>query len=255
MTLAMYFEIEGSNVRVGGTMHRVPQGQPLAHWVHDAIGWASLIYLEHAKDDSYLGRYAPPSSRPLVHRLPRSWPRVERKCQFDLVRRHHLSRLKPFAVLWDILDPVPSDEGAEHLALARSKENRPSGPRINYLETNEQAYALADDVSDAVWDEAVNWALDNPGSSKKVLELSYRAWVAGDFEEIDRINSHYTRNRFSEIRHAVIAARNCLWIPTIRELVQSANAPTLVLVGAAHFGGPDGLVSQLAAGGLRLTKC
>lgn len=175
MTLAMYFEIEGSNVRVGGTMHRVPQGQPLAHWVHDAICWASLIYLEHAKDDSYHGRNAPPGSRPLVHRLPRSWPRIERKCQFDLVRWHHLSRLRPFAVLWEILEPVPTDEGVEHLALARSKENRPSGPRINYLETNDQAYALADGVSDAVWDDAVNWALDNPESFKMVLERSYRA--------------------------------------------------------------------------------
>ncbi|MCC6708052.1 MAG: TraB/GumN family protein [Gammaproteobacteria bacterium] len=168
---------------------------------------------------------------------------------------HHLSRLRPFAVPSDVLNGVPTDEGVEYLALARSKENRPSGPRIDYLETADQAYALADGVSDAVWDEAVNWALDNPESFKMVLERSYRAWVAGDFEEVDLISSYYTRNRFAEIKHAVIAERNRLWIPTIRELVQSANTHTLVLVGAAHLGGPDGLVSQLAADGLRLTKC
>lgn len=255
MTLAMYFEIEDSNVRVGGTMHRVPRGQPLAHWVHDAIRWASLIYLEHSKEESDQGRYASWKSRPLVQRLRRSWPRIEARFQSDPGRLQHLSRLKPFAVPSDVLNGVPTDEGAEYLALARSKKSRLPGPRIDYLETADQAYALADGVSDAVWDDAVDWALDNPDSFKIVLERSYRAWVSGDFDEVDRLSSHYTRNRFPEIRHAVIAARNSLWIPTIRELVQSANAPTLVLVGAAHLGGPDGLVSQLAAGGIRLTKC
>ena len=33
----MYFELEGSSVRLGGTMHCVPMGRPLARWVHDAI--------------------------------------------------------------------------------------------------------------------------------------------------------------------------------------------------------------------------
>jgi len=82
---------------------------------------------------------------------------------------------------------------------------------------------------------------------------SYRAWVAGDFEEIDRISAIHTQNKFAPIKHAVVTARNCLWLPTVRELVQSANEPTLVLVGVAHLGGSDGLLSQLAAGGLGLT--
>jgi uncharacterized protein YbaP (TraB family) len=108
-------------------------------------------------------------------------------------------------------------------------------------------------VSDAVWDQAVSWALDNPASSKKLLESSYDAWIAGDFEEIDRISSLYWLNRFAPIKDAVIAARNQLWLPTIRELAQSANEPTLVLVGAAHLGGAAGLVPLLAACGLRVT--
>jgi uncharacterized protein YbaP (TraB family) len=166
----------------------------------------------------------------------------------------HLSRLRPFAVASDVLDAVPTDEGVERLAMARSKEYRPPGPGIAYLETAAQSYALADGVSDAVWDDAVSWALDNPASFKKVLETSYRVWVAGDFEEVDRICTLQTRNRFPAIKDAVIAARNRLWLPTIRELVQSANNPTLVLVGAAHLGGADGLLLQLAAGGLRLTE-
>jgi uncharacterized protein YbaP (TraB family) len=165
----------------------------------------------------------------------------------------HLARLRPVAVTSDVLDLVPTDPGVEGLAIDRSKETLPPGPRIKYLETAAQSYALADGVGDAVWDDAVSWALDNPGSFKNVLETSYRAWVAGDFEEVDRIGALHTRNRFAPIKHAVITARNFLWLPTIRELVQSANEPTLVVVGAAHLGGSSGLLPLLAAGGLRLT--
>jgi len=152
-----------------------------------------------------------------------------------------------------MFDLVPLDRGVEHLALARSRETQPPGPRIKYLETAAQSYALSDGVSDAVWDEAVSWALDNPASSKKLLESSYGAWIAGDFEEVDRTSSLYWLNRFAPIKDAVIAARNQLWLPTIRELAQSANEPTLVLVGAAHLGGAAGLVPLLAACGLRVT--
>jgi len=82
----MYSEIEGSNVRVGGTMHKKPKRCPLAHWVDDAISWARVIYLEHDKQESDRGRYAPPGSDPSAVRLPQSWPRVERKYAFDRIR-------------------------------------------------------------------------------------------------------------------------------------------------------------------------
>ena len=250
----MYFDIKGSSVRLGGTMHCVPRGRPLAHWVYDAISWARLIYLEHDKEESDQGRFAPPGSQPIARRLPNSWPRIQRKYPFDRVRVEHLSRLRPFAVASDVLDPAPFDPGVERLALARSNETQPPGPRIEYLETAAQSYALQDGVSDDVWDAAVSWALDNPGSFKTALETSYRAWVAGDFEEVDRISTLHTQNKFAPIKHAVITARNYLWLPTVRELVQSANEPTLILVGVAHLGGSDGLLSQLAACGLGLTR-
>jgi hypothetical protein len=246
----MYFEIEGSSVRLAGTMHWVPKGRPLARWVHDAVSWARVIYLEHDEQESERGRYAPPGSPPLAQRLPRSWPRIERKYPPEAVS--YIALRRPGAVASQMLDLTPIDPGVERLAIARSREIHPAGPRIKYLETAAQSYALADVVSNAVWDDAVSWALDNPGSFKRVLETSYLAWVAGDFEEVDRISTLEWLNRFAPIKHAVITARNYLWLPTVRELVESAKEPTLVLVGAAHLGGADGLLPQLAARGLKL---
>jgi uncharacterized protein YbaP (TraB family) len=247
----MYFQIEESNVRLGGTMHWVPRGYPLAHWVDNAIGWARVIYLEYDKLESEGGRYSPQWSQPLAQRLSRSWPRIKRKYRPEVVSA--LATLRPGAVASQMLDLTPIDPGVERLAIARSREIQPLGPSIQYLETVAQSYGFADRVSDAVWDDAVSWALDNPASFKTVLESSYRAWIDGDFEKVERISTLHSINRFAQIKHAMLAARNHLWLPTVRELVQSANEPTLVLVGVAHLGGSDGLLPLLGACGLRLS--
>jgi uncharacterized protein len=247
----MYFEFEGSSVRLAGTMHVVPKGYPLAHWVHDANNWARVFYLEHDKQESDSNLFRPPMSLPVAQRLPRSWPRI----QFEYPERvPQLAMRRLVAVAREVLDVVPVDPGVERLAIARSKETQSPGPNIKYLETAHESYAPTDGVSDAVWDDAVCWAIDNRGSFGRVLEMAYAAWFAGDFEEVDRISTLHTINRFAPIKHAIITARNFLWLPTIRDLVQSAAVPTLVLVGAAHLGGTDGLLPLLAACGLRLSE-
>jgi uncharacterized protein len=108
-------------------------------------------------------------------------------------------------------------------------------------------------VDDDVWDEAVTWALDNPNATERGVEI-YAAWISGDVEAALRAGTLHGVTRFATIKDAELTSRNYLWLPTIHEHVRSAREPTLILVGAAHLGGPNGLVSQLAAGGLRLTR-
>jgi len=247
----MYFVIDGSSVRLGGTMHMVPIGRQVATWVDDAISWARVIYLEHDKQESDGGMFAPMWSKPIGQRLPRSWPRIKGRYPFAVVSR--LALLRPWAIALAMLNSPPSDPGVEYRALNRAKETEPPGPRIKYLETAAQIVEFTDKVDDDVWDEAVTWALDNPNATERGVEDIYAAWISGDVEAALRAGTLHGLTRFAPIKHAELTSRNYLWLPTIRELVRSAREPTLVLVGAAHLGGPDGLVSQLAASGLKLT--
>jgi hypothetical protein len=231
-------------------MHVVPKGRPLSNWVNDAISWSRVIYLEHDKEQSDWNQFKPAMALPVVQRLPRSWARIRREYPGHAAQ---LGMLRPVAVAQAVLDPAPFDPGVERLAIARSKETQPSVPSIKYLETAQESYAPTDLVSDTVWDDAVCWAIDNRGSSGAVFAMAYAAWFAGDFEEVDQISTNHTINRFPEIKLANLTARNYLWLPRILALVKSAIEPTLVLVGAAHLGGPDGLVSRLASSGMKLT--
>jgi hypothetical protein len=142
------------------------------------------------------------------------------------------------------------DPGVERLAKARARDD---GRRIGYLETCAEVAEVAATVPDAVWDDAIVWVLDHPGIGKEVTDALYAVWIAGD---IDAVLSVTCRGlmRYDAIREAMVAARNSRWLPKVRALVASANEPTLILVGAAHLGGPEGLVAQLRAYGLTLAS-
>jgi len=156
-------------------MHRVPNGRPLARWVDDAIGWARVIYVEHDKEQSDRRRVAPLGSPPIARRLPRSWSRINLTFP-DRRLVVHLSALRPSAVASDVLGAIPSDDGVELQAFARSSQGADPRPSIMYLETAEESYAAEDGVSDEIWDAAVSWVLDNPAQVKSAVEASYSAW-------------------------------------------------------------------------------
>jgi uncharacterized protein len=246
----MYFEIDGSKVRLAGTMHRVPKTRDLASWVRDAVDAARVICIEHEEGASTQGQPPSPWAPRLAQRLPCSWPRIEQR--FPRATAVRLNMLRPRALISCVLEQVELDPGVEHLALARSRGSQSPRPRIEYLETAAELHALDDQVSDDVWDEAVGWVLENPAASTTLLQSSYDAWIAGDFEAIDQLNSTLSINRFASIKQVNIHTRNQRWLSKILKLVQVVDESTLVLVGAAHLGGAEGLVPLLAAAGLTL---
>jgi uncharacterized protein YbaP (TraB family) len=51
-----------------------------------------------------------------------------------------------------------------------------------------------------------------------------------------------------EAQDLLISNRNRAWVPSVAELLQSGKT-AMVTVGAAHIGGPKGLISLLCAAG------
>src|SRR6266481_10175431 len=48
---AMYYKIDGSNVRLAGSMHFVPAGAMVPQWIMDAYQWSEDVFIEANKDD------------------------------------------------------------------------------------------------------------------------------------------------------------------------------------------------------------
>jgi uncharacterized protein YbaP (TraB family) len=90
----------------------------------------------------------------------------------------------------------------------------------------------------------------NAGREEKVN--MFDAWRKGDAELLAR----KTRESFSDfpfIAERLLDARNRNWVPKIENYLRSGQT-YFVVVGAAHMGGPNGLLSLLGSHGHRIEQ-
>jgi hypothetical protein len=74
-----------------------------------------------------------------------------------------------------------------------------------------------------------------------------KAWSAGDLKTLDSALLQGMRE-YPEVYQRVIVERNRAWLPKIRAYLKE-NENYLVIVGAGHLAGREGLVEALKAQG------
>lgn len=79
------------------------------------------------------------------------------------------------------------------------------------------------------------------------------AWRAGDMAGLDAIANTPFRAGFPAIYEQLVVNRNNAWLPQIIRMLDSETVE-LVLVGAMHLAGDDGLLHQLALRGYRVEQ-
>ena len=71
------------------------------------------------------------------------------------------------------------------------------------------------------------------------------SWRRGDVDGLARIAIDPWREQFPEIYETLLARRNARWISDIETMMESPEIE-MVLVGALHLAGEDGLLALLA---------
>ena len=99
---------------------------------------------------------------------------------------------------------------------------------------------------------ALQWILGR--DPKVVLQSVVFAMNRGDYEALARIqtesfNDPVTAQRFNKV---MLAERNLHWMSRLSRFMDEGNA--VVVVGAMHLPGPDGLVSLLRSQGYKVTQ-
>ena len=95
---------------------------------------------------------------------------------------------------------------------------------------------------------------DPERSVAEMLEL-HRQWRAGDVDGLNRTLREEMIAKTPQTYRLVDVERNRAWLPKIEvRLRGSKSDDTLVVVGALHLLGPDGLVEQLRAKGYRVER-
>jgi uncharacterized protein YbaP (TraB family) len=132
-----------------------------------------------------------------------------------------------------------------HMAMKASQDGKP----ISGLETVEQQLAFLDGLSPDAQNELLMQTLSESGNIESIMDELIRAWREGDVEYLEETMLSDMQD-YAEIYEAIVVRRNQDWVDSIAELLDDED-DYLVIVGALHLVGEDGVPALLSARGIR----
>jgi uncharacterized protein YbaP (TraB family) len=95
-------------------------------------------------------------------------------------------------------------------------------------------------------DEMFRYTLADIEQLPTMLGAMKEAWRKGDMTRLTEIGITPFKSEFPQMYNAMLVERNNAWIPQIESML-STEGVELILVGALHLAGKDGLLEKLAA--------
>lgn len=135
-----------------------------------------------------------------------------------------------------------------HLAGRAAEAGRPAGG----LETLEQVIGALDGLSQPVQHQMLSESLDEAqGGEASRLHAS---WRRGDLSALEA-EAREMHRRYPELYRRINVERNDAWLQQLRRRLDGPGTDdTLVVVGALHLAGPDGLLARLKTAGYRVER-
>ena len=118
-----------------------------------------------------------------------------------------------------------------------------AGKPVVGLETAESQIDRLDKMPDALQEQLLRSALSEAETTRNSLKTIISAWKRGDTATLEKtLLSDFTQ--YPAAYRSLLVERNHNWLPQIDTCLQKPQ-PCLVVVGAAHLVGPDGLLTLL----------
>jgi uncharacterized protein YbaP (TraB family) len=131
----------------------------------------------------------------------------------------------------------------EQFAQRAASDHKP----IIGLETVDQQLGIFGNLTEAQRRRFVLYSLDDAEDSEHAADAVVSAWRAGDVRKLERLLSE-SFEQYPELFRMLTTDRNRQWLPTITQLLHE-DQDYLVIVGALHLVGKDGVVQMLQQAG------
>jgi len=142
--------------------------------------------------------------------------------------------------------------GLDRKLMARAQD---AGKPAAGLETVEDQMKAMDAVPYAEQAQGLEEFLDDPQKSIREMGDMHAWWRAGDVAKLDAEMRAEMARKTPESYRLLDVERNQAWLPQVeKRLSDSKKDNTLVVVGALHLLGGDGLVEQLRAKGYTVER-
>jgi uncharacterized protein YbaP (TraB family) len=249
----------GHSLYLGGSFHFLrPTDYPLPPQYNRAFdACAQLAFEEDPKTGAAAaqalfkaGEY-PKGDSLKNHVDPRTYEYLRRFFALRHVPEEKFARFRPW--LLDILLSSPPPQyyqlGVEQFLLKRALANsKPISGLESTREQNQVFIGLSDHQAEAL----LLTLFINAGREDGRGVHMFDAWRRGDVELLTSKMRESFRD-FPAMAERLLDARNRNWIPKIESYLRSGQV-FFVVVGAAHMGGPDGVLALLRTKGYQIEQ-
>lgn len=254
-----------STVYLLGSMHLLKDGDyPLSKDVESAYKDADQLMFEISPDEMdspltaalMLKRSMFQDGKTLQSALsPETWKELVAYGEKNGFPASRLQIIQPWAVslMLIVLESkklgLDAESGMDKHFMSQSKTDHKA---TQGLESIDQQLALLAGASLKTQEEMLKQSLDEMGDFPKEMNREYDAWRRGDIDSM----LAQTKKEFAKypgLYQQILVQRNRAWIPKIEHLLDGKN-DTLVVVGALHLPGPDGVVKLLQAKGYKVER-
>lgn len=135
-------------------------------------------------------------------------------------------------------------QGIDRYFFRKAKKER---KETHGFETLEYQLGLFDGLPERVQEALLLQSLGDAELTEAAVDAVVKAWASGDLKRLDALLLQGMRDH-PELYRALIVDRNLAWLPKIESYL-AHHENYLVVVGAAHLAGRDGLIEMLKAKG------
>ena len=245
-----------AEIFIGGTVHVLSQSDyPLPPEFDQAYQKADTLVLE-----TDLGALAKPETQlQLMQRLfyrdgmtlqtvlnEEAYKALQQYCAKVGIPVESLSSFKPPMVVITLMMAE-----LQRLGLAESgvddyfnRKARTEGKTLESLETLEQQLYALERMGQGQENELILSTLKELQELPAMMQNMKAAWSRGDLDTLAQIGIAPMQTEYPEIYEDLLVKRNEAWLPKITAMLASPERE-LILVGALHLAGSDGILEQL----------
>jgi len=184
-----------------------------------------------------------------------TFSRLEASCKKSNIPLKQMSAFKPWFIVVALtvfetqkLGFSP-DKGLDNYFFKKAVAEK---KRTVALETIEFQFNLFDSLSKQNPNDFVNYSLDDLNQLPTIMENLRTAWKSGDFKALEKlINDNI--NKYSDLKKTFLTDRNKRWEKVLIKQLQTSET-AIVIVGAAHLVGKEGVVELLKAQGYKVEQ-
>jgi len=251
----------GQALYLGGSWHALRTADyPLPSSFTRALDASTKLALEanldeiRAADKSLVKAGQYPSGDSLKNHVdPRTYNYLSRLFALANVPPEKIVRYRPWFIALMLQSPgrngMSPSLGVEEFLVQRA---RAKSKKIVGLETAREHADIFSGLSDRESEALLLLTFIPPEDGSPDVSRLMSAWRNGDAESQWRVVHDGFRD-FPSLGERILDTRNRKWIPKIENYLRSGDT-YFVVVGAAHFGGPNGLLSLLRARGYKLEQ-